>query len=118
MKVLVFGSQNDPQAWEMTPQLRKRLPDTEFINTDNPQDLLEARGEVCIIDVVRGLENPQPISVDQLAERKLYTAHDFDLGYFLKLLKGSGMIDDFRIIGIPEKWDNSSVERVSSLLDL
>ena len=116
VSVLVFGSHSDPQAWEMTEELKARLPGLSFLNTSNPHDLLEARGEVRILDVVAGLDRPRVISINQLSKRRLYTAHDFDLGYFLQLLKGSGMIDDLRIIGIPEKWDETMVNDVADLL--
>ncbi len=116
LTVLVFGSHNDPHAWELGKELRTRFPDFRFLDTNNPQDVLEAKGDVCIVDVVAGIDKPQLITVDQLKERKLYTAHDFDLGYFLKLLKGSGMISDFRIIGIPKEWDGKTVQEVSELL--
>ena len=116
--IMAFGSHNDPQAWEVCDALKKELSDLKFIKTDNPQDVLNLRGDVVILDVVKGLNNASFVSVKDLKKREIYTAHDFDIGYFLKFLDESGMIDNLKIVGIPEKWDETTVRDVKNLLGL
>jgi hypothetical protein len=114
--VLAFGSDNDKQAWELSERIRGEFPGTKFINTDRPDDILRERGSVLIIDVVRNLERAEMLGIDDLGERQPFSLHDFDLGFFLKLMKKSGMLEDMRIIGIPEKWDENTVNEVRELL--
>jgi len=114
MLILAFGSHSDPHAWEMSDKLKDDGFNTK--KSDNPQDILNLRGEVVILDVVKGLDKPAFITIKQLKSRKLFTAHDFDVGFFLKMLDESGMIDNLRIIGIPEEWDEEAVKEVKKLL--
>ena len=39
--------------------------------------------------------------IDSIITSKVYTMHDYDLGYSLKLLKKLRMIDSVKIIGVP-----------------
>ena len=41
--------------------------------------------------------------IDSIQTQKVYTMHDFDLGYSLKLLKKLKYIDSVRIFGVPMK---------------
>ena len=116
--VMVFGSHSDPQAWEMSDVLKKEYSDTVFIKTNNPQDVLNVKGDVVILDVVKGLDNARFVSIKDLKKREIFTAHDFDVGYFLKMLDENGIISNLRIIGIPEKWDEETVKDVKKLLGL
>ena len=43
--------------------------------------------------------------VTQLRTRSPVSMHDFDLGYFLNLMKGLGMEKKIYIIGIPQAGD-------------
>jgi hypothetical protein len=58
--------------------------------------------ELNIIDTVKGIKKVELIEdIDKIITDKIYSMHDFDLGYNLKLLKKMKMIDSVRIFGIP-----------------
>ena len=114
--ILAFGSHLDPQAWDLTDTLKEYISDAQFVKTDNPQDILNTRGDLVILDVVKGIEKATLLSINDLKKKDIFTVHDFDLGFFLKLMKDSGIIDDMKIIGIPERWDRKTVEDVKEIL--
>jgi Ni,Fe-hydrogenase maturation factor len=103
--VLVFGNPllaEDSLPLQFLPELRKNLPDIEFKEID-PTEGLEKQGrDLVIIDSVEGIEEVIEItSIDQLQTTRVFSMHDFDLSYNLKILKKLGMIDSIRIVGIP-----------------
>ena len=61
--------------------------------------------EIILIDVVKGLEKVRKISVDDLSENNILSAHDFDAGYVLKLIG-----KQFKIIGIPQSGDEDKIK--------
>ncbi|MDO8339567.1 MAG: hypothetical protein Q7T16_02820 [Candidatus Burarchaeum sp.] len=94
----------DALPLELLPDLRKEFPSTEFVEFDAAEDLeKEVRdGGLLIIDVVKGLEKVALITdINSIAENKIYTMHDFDLGLTLKLLKKMGMLERVKIFGVP-----------------
>ncbi len=117
MFVFAFGSHKDPQAWDMCDFLKKEFPYAEFVKSDNPQDILDAGyDKITIIDVAKGIKKARILSIDELKTRKIVTLHDFDLGFFLQIMKESGVVQDIKIIGIPEEWDRETIEEVKNLL--
>ena len=105
MKILVFGNplvEKDNLVLKMLPELRKRFPEIEFEEVD-PTEGLEKHGkDLVILDAVEGIDKVMIIdSVEQLQTNKIYSMHDFDLAYNLKILKKLGMIDNVKIIGVP-----------------
>lgn len=105
MKVLVFGNPllvNDSLPLRILPKLRETFPDIEFKEID-PTENLDGQGkDLVILDSVEGINEVVEInSIEQLHANKVYSMHDFDLGYNLKLLKKVGKIDSVRIIGVP-----------------
>jgi len=110
--VLAFGTHNDPQAWELVDLLREDFPKIDFRKSKSPDDILEVNTDLIIIDIVKGIKRPTKLKVDDLKKRKLFTLHDFDLCFYLKLLKEIGKIAELKIIGIPEKdFDIEEVKR-------
>lgn len=108
MKVWCFGSsvEGDDLAWRVGKELGLKC-------TGNVHDL--ESGDV-VVDVVRGLEEIRFVRLDELVSDKSLSVHDFDLGTYLRLMKG---ILKVRVIGIP--WDyplKRAVSRVKSLLNL
>ena len=58
----------------------------------SPDDLLDAEGDILILDVVKGIKEPVMIeNISKIKSRNLMSLHDFDLGFFLKLMKGMGI---------------------------
>lgn len=111
--ILVFGNEfvkEDSLAKEIASELendakhRKGLADIRFVHCNAPEDVLTySDDEIFILDVAKGIDKVTLISdLDQLKSRKLYTAHDFDLSFFLKLMQKQKMLKKkVRIIAVP-----------------
>jgi Ni,Fe-hydrogenase maturation factor len=90
---------------KMAPKLKKVFPKINFIITDPNENLKpDANGELFIIDTVDGLTNVKVFdSLKEFQSDKLYSMHDFDLGFNLKLFEKLGMLKKVKIIGVPMK---------------
>ncbi|MFH1916216.1 MAG: hypothetical protein ABIJ21_03050 [Nanoarchaeota archaeon] len=105
----VFGNEYLAED-SLAALVARQFKDVQLVYCKSPDDLLDAGDEMAIIDVVKGISDPILITdVDQLKTRNLMSLHDFDLGFFLNLLKGMGMEKKIKIIGIPEKGDAKSM---------
>ena len=55
-----------------------------------------------ILDVCKGIKKASLITdIDEFISRRTATVHDMDFGFFLKLNKSLGNIDEINIIAIP-----------------
>jgi Ni,Fe-hydrogenase maturation factor len=105
-KVLVFGNrlvEKDKLPLELIPYLTQKFSEIEFKEFDSIEDLQNEGSVIYIIDSVENIENVTIIyNIDQIEiSNSLYTIHDMDLGYMLKLMKKVNMIDKVIIFGIP-----------------
>ena len=119
-KVLVFGNpmvERDSIPLKILRRLAKRLPEIEFKEFD-PSENLEREGrKLYIIDTVEGAEKVTLITdIGMIQTSRIYSMHDFDLGYSLKLLKKLGYIDSVKIFGVP--MDISQKEALEQLVAL
>lgn len=103
-RIFVFGNEYlDFDSF--AGSVAKKFDDVNIIKCHSPDDLLEYN-DITILDVVKGIDEPILIKdVDQLKSRNIMSLHDFDLAYFLKLMKELDMGKKFKIIGIPQKGD-------------
>jgi Ni,Fe-hydrogenase maturation factor len=105
--IYVFGNplvREDSLPLKLLDKLRKEFPSLNFKEFDTVEDLTER--ELNIIDAVKGIKKVELIEdIDKIVTEKIYSMHDFDLGYNLKLLKKMKMIDKVRIFGIPLGMD-------------
>jgi len=104
MKILCLGNEfieEDSFAKKIGEKLNKKI-----VNIKDSFELLNYLNleKVIILDVVEGLKKVKLLSVDDLKENKILSAHDFDAGFFLKLLK-----KNVKIIGIPINGDLDKV---------
>jgi Ni,Fe-hydrogenase maturation factor len=103
MKILCFGSklvENDDTAFNVCELLKNDFEGVEFILCDDPSEILEHYDGAIILDVVKGIDHVQFIDDDLLKDRDLYTLHDFDLGFFIKLVRSIGG-PKTKILGLP-----------------
>ncbi len=121
--VFCFGNifiEEDAAAIKLANDLAKELPDFCFKTDCAPDDLIAHEAdEAIILDAVKGITKAQLIkNIDLLQEYDKITMHDFDLGFFLKLIKEAGQVKAVKIIGIPMKTQlNKKVkEDVKNLL--
>lgn len=110
--LLCFGNpllDEDNLALEIGKELKKTLNRQKFevrfarqvdeITEYNFNDLL-------IIDVAEGMKEnqiKQIENIDALQASSIYSLHDFDVGFFLKLMKELGRIQHIRILAIPQQ---------------
>lgn len=112
-KVLLLGNEfikEDSLAKKIGNELGKEMPELEFINVNDSFGLikhLQAGEKLVVIDVVDRLNEVREISVADLSSERITNAHDFDAGFFLRLLGDEGKI---RIIGIPIKGDTIRIK--------
>ncbi|MBS3131141.1 hypothetical protein J4212_01795 [Candidatus Woesearchaeota archaeon] len=102
-KLYVFGNEHlaeDRLARQVSRLLSGRH---EIVHCRSPDELLECEDEeILILDVVRGIKEPVIIEdIEKVRAKKIMTLHDFDLGYFLNLMKLLGVERKVKIIGIP-----------------
>lgn len=106
-KILVFGNpllKEDSLPLRILKNLRKEFPDIEFEEFDTADDLQNEGRNLVILDTVKGIKKVMIIKdIKSIITDKIYSLHDFDLGYALKLLKKMKMIDSVKIIGVPDK---------------
>jgi hypothetical protein len=123
LKILVFGNQLvgiDSLPLRLMPQLKEIFPDIEFMEFD-PNENLENEGrDLNIIDTVEGIRNVRLITekdIDLINGQRVFTMHDYDLGYNLKLLKKLNYIDRVRIFGLPMKIsEKAALAQLSALI--
>jgi len=98
--------------------LRQEFKDLEFKEFD-PNENLEKEGrDLVIIDSVEGIDKVILITdIDAIKTQKIYTMHDFDLGYSLKLLKKLKLLDSVIIFGVPMRIsEEDAMEQLKSMI--
>lgn len=111
VKILVFGNpmlKDDSLPVRLIGKLRKRFPDVEFKEFDPNENLEDEGRDLRIIDAVEGINRVTLITdIGSLKTGTVYSMHDFDLGYSLKLLKKLHYIDTVKIFGVPMRISES-----------
>ena len=117
MKILVFGNplvEQDNTPIQLLPKLRQQFPNIEFKHLDSTENLQQETDQnknLIILDTIQNTKTPITITLkteqdfQKLELPKALTMHDFDLAYNLRLLKKVGLINQVKIIGIPEGVD-------------
>ncbi len=119
-KLLLFGNPaipSDSLAVKVGKELEKEGYET--LHLEDPLGLLDLDlSEYLILDVARGLDEPRIVDdPDKLLLGRLCSLHDFDMAYFLKLLKATGRIEKVRIIALPEGLEvEDAVRRVKEIV--
>lgn len=103
-RILCLGNEfveEDSLAKEIGNLLGKKGYDVVNIKDSfELMSLLNSENDFIILDVVQGLKKVKEISVEDLRQDNILSAHDFDAGYVLKLIN-----KEVRIIGIPQSGD-------------
>ncbi len=113
MKIYCFGNEfieGDTLAKELVDDIQ--IAGVQFIRANAPEVLFEEVGKIFILDVVKGIDKLMIINdIDQLKAQTLYSLHDFDLAYFLKIMKTTGAITDVTIFGLPMQGDKEQLRK-------
>jgi|ETNmetMinimDraft_2_1059921.scaffolds.fasta_scaffold03093_4 Ni,Fe-hydrogenase maturation factor len=112
--ILCFGNEfikEDSLAKELADEIK--LTNINFIKCNSFNEIIECKDKnLFILDVVEDItEVIQIKDINQLKENKLFSLHDFDLGFFLKLMKSLGEIKNISIIGIPQKGNKEVIKK-------
>ncbi len=113
--LLVFGNEylkQDNLAIKISKKLE--LENTDIIRCYSVGDMFKVQGydKVFILDVVKGIKEVTLITdLDKIKKKKIFSMHDFDLGFNLKLLKEVNEVKDIKIIGIPQEGDKGELRK-------
>jgi len=102
-KIFVFGNEFF-EGDEVAKELAKKISNSnfEFIFAESPNEILNAKDELIILDVVKGINEVKLLeNIDDLVLENSVTCHDLDLGFYLKLMKTTGKITEIKIIALP-----------------
>jgi Ni,Fe-hydrogenase maturation factor len=106
MKILCLGNEfieEDSFAKEIADELKKEF---EIVFIKHSFELLNYRKEkMIILDVVEKTEEVLQLKTHDLKNSRIITGHDFDAGFFLKLLDMN-----VAIIGIPMKGNKKKIK--------
>ena len=105
---------------KLAPKLEKIFPEIDFIITDPNENLKPIDGELIIIDTIEGVKSAQggPASgrkviliddIEKLETNKIYSLHDFDLAFNLKLLQKIGKLKSVKIFGVPMEGNEKEI---------
>ncbi|OIO61853.1 hypothetical protein AUJ69_04050 [Candidatus Woesearchaeota archaeon CG1_02_47_18] len=77
-----------------------------FESVEPLQLIDKAGGELILLDAAEGVDRVTVIDeIDALAASRLFTLHDLDLGFFLRLMRAMGRLNNIRIICVPRSYD-------------
>lgn len=86
----------------IVPELTKLFPEINFVVSDPNENLHPFDKTLNIIDTVINAEKTILITdIDRFDTQTLYSMHDLDLAFNLKLLKKIGLLKKVNIIGVP-----------------
>lgn len=118
-RILVFGNpylEDDALAPKVARALDIR--GVEFHLTAEINDLLEEEYDA-VLDVAYGIPRVVILEdLERLQEHRLVSLHDYDVAFFLKLLKAMGRLDTTRIIAIPAGYpEKDAIEETRALIE-
>jgi Ni,Fe-hydrogenase maturation factor len=118
MKILCFGNPYIEKD-SLAIKIGKELKNHEIIICESTNDLLYQESFDYILDVAEGIKKTTIIEdVNKLKENKLFSLHDFDLSFFLKLMQKIGRIDKIKIIAVPMNYEKEkAIEEVKNILE-
>lgn len=120
-KILVFGNpllKQDRLPLKLINKLKKGFPNVEFKEFDPIENLEKEGKDLNIIDAVEGINKVVLITnINSIKTSKIYSMHDFDLGYTLKLLKKINHLEKVKIFGVPMKInEKQALEQLTKLI--
>jgi len=114
MKLYVFGNEyleQDSMARKVAKHLQKLIKNIEVVHCRSPDDLL-SEDDIIILDVVKDIKEPVLVEdIGKLKTGKIISMHDFDLGFFLKLIDKIGIKKNIKIVGVPSEGNPEIIAR-------
>ena len=93
--------------------IQDKISGIKIVKCVSPDEILNYMDkEFIIFDVVKGAKDIMIIDdIDRLKSGRIVSLHDFDLGFFLKLMKETGKIEKLKIIGIPQEGNVKIIKK-------
>jgi len=121
--IYIFGNPMldfDNLPLKLAPRLQEKFPDINFVIADPNENLEPVNKELILIDTIEDAKSARGgpalggnvIMIDDIEKiqtQKLYSLHDFDLAFNLKLLQKIGKLDKVQILGVPMKGDEEKI---------
>jgi len=111
--IYIFGNSLldfDNLPLRLAPKLEKIFPEINFIIADPNENLKPINKELIIIDTVEGIKRVTLLDdLGKIQTGKIYSLHDFDLAFNLKLLQKIGKLKKVKIFGVPMKGDEKEI---------
>lgn len=105
--IYIFGNPLlpfDSLPLRLRPELEKQFPKIKFLIKDPNENLEPLNEELTIIDTVEGIKKVTAFNdLNKIKTEKIYSLHDFDLGFNLKLLQKIGKLNKITVFGVPFK---------------
>ena len=120
-KIYIFGNPLlpfDNLPIKMLPDLKELFPEIDFIVQDPNENLKTEEGKIIIIDTAQNIDKVTVLNnLDNLETEKIYSAHDFDLAFNLKLLRKIGKLKEVLIFAVPQEIKKQeAIDQLSCLL--
>ena len=119
MKVYIVGNplvKVDSLPFKLLPKLKKEFPEGRFEEVDPTENFIPENDSI-IIDTVVGIDHVRLFTdLDEFVPFSSVSAHDYDLGLHLQLLKKLGKITSVSILGIPNDVNAQGKKKVAELL--
>jgi len=108
LAVLCFGNPHltgDSMALEVGRALGRGIAGAEFVECGLDVGFLDeyAGRDFLVLDVVKGITEVRFVSPGELRTVRTATAHDLDVGFYIRLLEKEGK--HVRVLGIPDGMD-------------
>lgn len=105
-RIFIFGSEDfdfDSSAVNLINHIKENFKEVLVEKLSRPEQIMNFLGtDFIIIDAALGIEEPIIIrDLESLNYKKKITAHDMDLGAFLKTLHELGELKEVKIIALP-----------------
>ncbi len=119
-KIYVMGNllvEQDSLPIKILPDLKKEIPNFDFIELDPSEDFPKQK-TITIIDTVLDIKKVTLVKeIDKIQLEKICSLHDFDLGYNLKLMKKFDIIETVNIIGVPVNIkEKEAIKQIKELI--
>jgi Ni,Fe-hydrogenase maturation factor len=111
--IYIFGNpllDFDNLPLKIASKLQEEFPKIDFVISDPNENIKPINGELFIIDAVEEIDRVMLIDdVDKIQTQKLYSLHDFDLAFNLKLLQKIGRLKKIKIFGVPMEGNEEKI---------
>lgn len=112
--ILCFGNEflkKDSLAKEIADELK--IKNVKFIKCDDLNNIFDYKDkDMYLLDVAEGIDNIKIFNdISKLKTKNITSLHDFDLGYFLRLMKEVGQITRINIIAIPVNYNKEKAKK-------